>query len=358
MTADRRHIIVAREAATSDDITAPRVAASSSTAIPGSATAATAAPDAAASTNIAIPGSATGNATGARAAGSGVVLAAGVTVSGIVAVQAGASVAADLFGRISPTGVVFLRQSIAALVLCLWRRPRLGGLDSGQWRSAVVFGVVLAGMNCSMYQAIARMPLALAVTIELLGPLALSVVLAGRRVDLLWSAMAVAGVLLLRFSSIGRASAVGMVFAVLAAAGWATYLVLAERMGDRFEGVEGVTLALGIAAVITGPIALAENGARLLAMPTIGRGFVVALLSAVAPFCCDAWAIRRLRAHAMSLLNVISPAIAALIGGLILDQPVTPPQALGITIVIAAALGTLSLKRRAGAKLALDPGLD
>jgi inner membrane transporter RhtA len=275
-----------------------------------------------------------------------VLPAVGIASIGIVAVQAGTAIGASLFDQISPTGVVFLRQSLGAVILALLLRPRLRSFTRSQWSAAMAFGAVLAGMNWSMYQAVDRLPLAVAVTVELLGPIALSVFLARRRVDLLWSVLAVVGVVLLRLQTPAEASAAGLLFAGAAAVGWALYLLTSQGLGDRFAGPEGVAAGLGVAALFTGPFAIATDGAHLLKPSVLGIGLVVATLSAAVPFSTDNWAIRRLRAHTMSIVSLLHPVAAAGLGWLLLRQPLGLLQAIGIGIVIVAASGVVVVRAR------------
>ena len=145
--------------------------------------------------------------------------------AGAFSVQFGAAVAIRLFDQVGPAGAVTLRLVIAALLLGgggPTSALRLHQPTGRPRRSPVAFGLVLAAMNLSFYEAIARIPLGVAVTIEFSGPLALALIGSRRWLDLLWAALAGSGVALFT-SGGGQLDPVGIVLAFLAgAAGSAT----------------------------------------------------------------------------------------------------------------------------------------
>lgn len=274
----------------------------------------------------------------ARAATPGAV---GLVLAGAVSVQLGAAVAALLFPRAGVAGVVTLRLVIAAVVLLALCRPRLRGYSRADLAVVAGFGVALAGMNTLIYLAIERIPLGAAVTIEVLGPLVLSV-LAGRRlVGLLWAVLALGGVVLLAGGGPVGLDPVGMAFAAGAAAMWAAYILLSAGTGSRFPGADGVALAMTVAALLTAPWGIAVAGPVLLDPVTLGMGAGIAVLSSVLPYTFELVALRRIPTSTFAVMMSLGPAIAAAAGLVVLGQALDPAQLAGIGLVVAASAGAV-----------------
>ncbi|HEX4863652.1 MAG TPA: hypothetical protein VFV02_06245, partial [Acidimicrobiales bacterium] len=168
--------------------------------------------------------------------------------AGAVSVQFGAAFATHLFNRVGPVGAVTMRLSIAALVLVLLSRVVRAPASSTSAKSdvgvAVTFGLVLAGMNLSFYESIARIPLGAAVTVEFSGPLLVALLGSRKWMDGLWAVMAGAGVALLASESGRGLDPGGVALAGLAGAFWAAYILLSQQTGRRFEGQRGLTIAM------------------------------------------------------------------------------------------------------------------
>ncbi|UXY20508.1 EamA family transporter [Streptomyces cynarae] len=265
----------------------------------------------------------------------------GLVLAGGVSVQFGGALAVSLMPRAGALGVVTLRLVVAAIVLLLVCRPRLRGHSRADWGTVVVFGVTMAAMNGLFYQAVARIPLGPAVTLEVLGPLALSVLASRRAVNVVWAALALAGVFLLGGGGFGDLDPAGVAFALSAGAMWAAYIVFSARTGRRFPQADGLALAMAVAAVLFVPLGIAESGTRLLVPVTIGLGAAVAMLSSVLPYTLELLALRRLPASTFAILMSLEPALAATAGFLILGQSLTATQAVAITLVIAASMGAV-----------------
>ena len=151
---------------------------------------------------------------------------------GILSVQFGASIAKSIFDEVAPTTIVWLRLATSAIILALAIRPSLRGKSRGDWLAAVALGVTLGVMNWAFYQSFQRIPLGVAVTLEFLGPLTLAVVGSRRARDLVWVALAAIGVAVLGLSGSGGALDVaGVVFALVAGACWAAYILLSAQTG-------------------------------------------------------------------------------------------------------------------------------
>ncbi|GAA3848388.1 EamA family transporter [Streptomyces sp. NPDC003631] len=265
----------------------------------------------------------------------------GLVLAGGVSVQFGGALAVSLMPRAGALGVVTLRLVVAAVVLLLVCRPRLRGHARADWGTVVVFGVTMAAMNGLFYQAVDRIPLGPAVTLEVLGPLALSVLASRRAVNLVWAGLALAGVFLLGGGGFGDLDMAGVGFALSAGAMWAAYIVFSARTGRRFPQADGLALAMAVAAVVFVPLGVAESGAKLLVPTTIGLGAAVAVLSSVLPYTLELLALRRLPASTFAILMSLEPAVAATAGFLVLDQSLNASQAAAIALVIAASMGAV-----------------
>ncbi|MFF8095962.1 DMT family transporter [Streptomyces sp. NPDC016675] len=265
----------------------------------------------------------------------------GLVLAGGLSVQFGAALAVSLMPRAGALGVVTLRLVVAAVVLLLICRPRLRGHSRADWGTVVVFGIAMAGMNGLFYQAVDRIPLGPAVTLEVLGPLALSVFASRRAVNLVWAALALAGVFLLSGGGFDSLDPAGAAFALGAGVMWAAYIVFSARTGRRFPQADGLALAMAVGAVLFLPLGIAESGAELIDPVTLALGAGVALLSSVLPYTLELLALRRLPAPTFAILMSLEPAIAAAAGFLILDQALTATQSAAIALVIVASMGAV-----------------
>ncbi|MFH8370501.1 EamA family transporter [Streptomyces sp. NPDC018031] len=265
----------------------------------------------------------------------------GLVLAGGVSVQFGSAVAALLFPRAGAFGVVSLRITIAALLLSAVCRPRLRGRSGTDWAVAGVFGLALGGMNVLFYQAIDRIPLGPAVTLEVLGPLLLSVVGARRARGLLWAGLALAGVLLLGRSGLAGLDPAGVAFALAAGAMWAAYIVFGARAGARFPGLDGLAVAMAVAALVSLPLGIGSAGGTLLEPGVLALGVAIAVLSSGLPYTLELLALRRLPTETFAVLTSLAPALATLAGFLVLGQTPTVPACAGIALVVAASAGAV-----------------
>ncbi|WP_200429367.1 EamA family transporter [Streptomyces sp. NE5-10] len=272
-----------------------------------------------------------------------------LVVAGGLSVQFGSAVAVLLMPRAGALGVVTLRLVLAALVLLLVCRPKVRGYRRADWGTVVAFGTAMAGMNVLFYQSIDRIPLGAAVTLEVLGPLVLSVIASRRLVNLLWAGLAFGGVALLGGGGFDGLDPLGAGFALAAGAMWAAYIVFSARTGRRFPQADGLALAMAFGAVLTLPLGIAEAGDALLVPSTIALGLGVALLSSVLPYTLELLALRRLPAPTFAVLMSLEPAIAAGAGFLVLHQALSVTDGLAIALVIAASIGAVRTQRAAAA---------
>lgn len=266
----------------------------------------------------------------------------------VVSVQFGGALAATLIPTVGPIGSVALRMGFAAVLLLLIVRPRLRGRSRSDWAVVASFGVALTAMNLTFYGSLERLPLGVAVTVEFLGPLTLAAVLSRRPRDLLAVAAALAGVVLvsgaLTSASLGDLDLLGLALAASAGACWAGYILLGRGTGQRFEGLDGIALAIALGALITLPLGAATAGTALLDPGALLRGVGIAVLSAAIPYSLELLALRRLTPQVFGILTSLQPAAAAIAGLIVLGQVLEPGQLVGLALVVSA--GVLVLARR------------
>lgn len=268
-------------------------------------------------------------------------LAVAFVVIGLACQEVGASIASLLFPQLGALGMVMLRLVFSALILLAIARPRVRGYSRAAWRAVFALGVVLALMNGLFYLALSRLPLGVTVTIEVLGPLVLSIVASKRASAWLWAALAFAGVVALAGGGWDRLDLVGVLFALGAASTWAFYIVAAGAVGAAFPKLDGLALAMAIGAVISLPFGIADAGAALLRVDLLALGAAVAVLSSTIPYALELVALRRLDSSTFAILMSLSPATASLAGFLFLQQHMTGLELAGIALVIAASMGAV-----------------
>ena len=265
----------------------------------------------------------------------------GLVAIGLICQEVGASFAVLLFPSVGVIGMVSLRLAFSAILLLVIARPKLRGHSRNDWLSVITFGITLALMNALFYEALARVPLGATITIEVLGPLVLSVVMSRRASSWLWAVLAFAGVVILSQGSFGDLDPVGVAFAFGAAATWAGYILLSARTGARFPRLDGLALAMTIGAVITVPFGIANAGPVIFQPGILLLGAAVAVLSSTIPYTLELIALRRLPPATFSILMSLSPAIATTAGFLILGQKFTAVAFVAIGLVIAASIGAV-----------------
>jgi inner membrane transporter RhtA len=263
--------------------------------------------------------------------------APGLVVVGIASVQVGAAFATKLFDDLGPAGTVFLRVFFAAVVLWAISRPAPRQHSGNDLRLAAVFGLSLAFMNLSFYEALDRIHLGIAVTLEFVGPLGVALAGSRTRLDVLWASLAAGGVLLL--GGIGTPDVTGMIFALVAGGFWAAYILINARVGQRFAGGSGLAIAMAIGVLPLIPFGIADAGSNLLRPNLLALAFGVAVLSSVIPYSLELEALRRIRPHVFGVLMSIEPAMAALAGFVVIGQDLSTVDVVAIGLVVAASAG-------------------
>ncbi|HWO48432.1 MAG TPA: DMT family transporter [Solirubrobacterales bacterium] len=268
--------------------------------------------------------------------------AVGLVLIGIASVQFGSALATTLFDEAGPAGTVLLRTAFAALVLAAVWRPAMRGRGETTWRAVALYGVCLVGMNLCFYESLDRIPLGIAVTLEFVGPL--TVAIAGTRShrDVIWVVLAAAGVVLLAPGIGDGLDALGVAFALTAGGFWGAYILIAARIGRGSAGLGGLSAAMIYATIILVPFGVADAGADLLHPGVLAAGLGVALLSSVLPYTVELEALRRLPERTFGVLLSLEPAVAALVGLIVLDQHLLGREIVAIALVVAASAGALS----------------
>lgn len=277
-----------------------------------------------------------------------------LVIAGLACQEVGASLAVLLFPTVGPLGMVMLRLVFSAIVLLIIARPRLRGHARGAWLSVLWFGVVLAGMNGLFYLALERLPLGVTVTIEVLGPLVLSIVASRRASAWLWALLALAGVVALGGGGWDDLDPLGVLFALGAAASWAFYILASARVGRAFPKLDGLALAMTAGALLSLPFGIMDAGTALLRLDVMALGAAVAVLSSTIPYALELIALRRLPAAAFAILMSLAPATASLAGFVFLGQTLSWLEMVGIGLVIAASIGAVRTSARA-AREASEP---
>jgi inner membrane transporter RhtA len=283
----------------------------------------------------------------------GNALPAGLVLAGAVSVQTGAGIANRLFSQLPPASVTTLRLWAGALVLLIVAgRPTARALAAVKrrraWRDALVtaaFGVALGFMNFAIYQAFARIPLGIAVTIEFLGPLTVTVAgaLAGsangrsRALALGYAMLAAVGVVLLANGVSGHLNWVGVAWGIGAAVAWACYILGSKATGQRMPGSSGLVVAMCVAAVVVTIPGVVEGGSRMFRPDLLAVGAAIGVLSSVIPYWLEMEALRRISAQLFGVWMSMQPAVAALIGLALLSQRLSPAEWLGICCVVIAS---------------------
>ncbi|WP_069816721.1 EamA family transporter [Streptomyces sp. TP-A0874] len=263
---------------------------------------------------------------------------------GMLTTQIGTAFAKHLFGVAGPAALTVLRLGFAAAVLLLWWRPSLR-LDRRTAATVAALGVAIAGMNVTFYLAIVRMPVGVALTVAMAGPLMVAALSCRRVRDRLWTVLAGAGIGLLGWQG-GAGGAAGLLIAIVCAVFWGAYVPLSTRVGVLCPGGGGLALAMGFGTLCTLPIGLADGGTTLLRPSVLAFGFAVAMLSSLVPHTCEMEALRRVSALVFGVLLSLEPAIGALAALFVLDEKLTVVQLLGLLAVFLASVGVLRSTRR------------
>jgi inner membrane transporter RhtA len=259
----------------------------------------------------------------------------------MASVQTGAGASSYLFGRFGPAGTAWLRLCWAAVALWLMARPRLRSRSPRDVAAAMLLGAISGLLTLLYFEAVVRIPLGTATALEFLGPLSVALVGVRRGLDVLWPLAAVGGVLALTRPWTGEVNLTGVCFALGAAAGWAGYIILTKRVGQRFTGLSGLAVSMAAAAVVTAPFADVPRVLQSVDLPSLALSAGAALLLPILPYAAEMVALRSLPTAVFGTLMSLEPAIGTLVGFLLLSEQPTWPQALGVALVTVAGIGAV-----------------
>ncbi|MET0946262.1 MAG: EamA family transporter [Flavobacterium sp.] len=264
----------------------------------------------------------------------------------IISVQCGAAIAKTLFPAIGAAGTASLRIGISAIILLLAYRPNLKQITPSQWKIVVPYGLTLGAMNLIFYLAIERIPIGLAVTLEFIGPLLVAIIGSKRLIDYCWVLLAAMGIVLIAPWSNNRIDLLGVIFALLAGALWAAYIVLGGKISKIMNGGQAVSTGMLFAAILILPFGFYENGLANLTLKFLGMGAALALLSSAIPFTLEMKALGQLPPRTFSILMSLEPAAAAICAFIFLQENLNFYEILAVVCVVVASAGsTLTAKR-------------
>ena len=271
----------------------------------------------------------------------------GMALASMLCVQVALAASVGLFDRVGPEGAAFLRLFWAGVIIAVLVRPKVRSMSRSTLLACAALGVVTAGVTLLFMAAVARLPLGTASALEFLGPLGVAVARSRGGRLLLWPLLAGVGVLMLTEPWHGGADLLGVAFALSAAVCWAAYILLTQRVGDEVAGLQGLAVSLAVAGlvatVLVGPRIIPD-----LTWDLVLVGVGLAVLLPVIPFSLEMLALRRLTTAAFGTLMSLEPAIALVIGLVLLHQVPGPWPVLGIAFVVAAGVGA----ERTGARVA------
>ncbi|UVL91231.1 EamA family transporter [Pseudomonas sichuanensis] len=262
---------------------------------------------------------------------------------GLVSVQSGAAVGKAIFPLVGPEGVAALRLGLSALILLVvlrpWRIWRQANL-----RDLVGYGLMMGLMNLLIYRAFLYIPVGIAVSIEVIGPLGVALLSSRRRIDLLWITLSAFGLVLLPWGAGADGLDLrGVAFALAAALAWGLYVTLGTRVA--VHGRQAVASGMLVAAMLGVPLGALQAGSQLLQPTVLAVGLAVALLSSTLPFLLDMFAMRHLPPSVFGVLLSASPAAGAIAGWLVLGETLSLLQCVGILAIAVACAGAALVRR-------------
>lgn len=268
-----------------------------------------------------------------------------LAVASMFAAQLGAALSVGLFDDIGTAGTGWLRLTLGAVILVLLVRPRWSAWSWPGVRGPILLGVVSGLMTLFFLASIARLPLGTAIAIDFLGPLTVSVVMSRSKAAIVWPVLAFAGVLILTQPWDPDVDLVGVGFALLAGAMWGLYIILMQRVGDRFSGLDGLAVMMPVAALTAAFVGVPQAWGKL-TVTTLLVALAAAILMPVLVFAFEMLALRGLTAAAFGTLMALEPAMAVVVGAALLAQYPGVDQILGIALVVVAGIGAERVGRR------------
>jgi inner membrane transporter RhtA len=269
------------------------------------------------------------------AARAGAVPPWALAVAAMTSVQLGSALSLHLVSAVGPAGTAWLRLTVGAVIFLALTRPPLRTIRRRDLPAPVGLGIITGLQTIAFLAAIQRIPLGTTVAIEFLGPLTIAAIRSRTTRALAWPALALIGVALLTQPWRGHINLAGVGFAGLAATGWATYILLTQRVGDRFTGIQGLSLTVPVAAATAAIIGIPQASGHL-TLGVIPVAVGLALLLPVLPLAFEMLALRQMTPAAFGTLMALEPAIGLLLGLAVLHQKPSLVQVAGIVLVVIA----------------------
>ncbi|MBP6180882.1 DMT family transporter [Flavobacterium sp.] len=264
----------------------------------------------------------------------------------IISVQFGAAIAKSLFPAIGAAGTTSVRIGVSALILLVVYRPNLKKITPKQWKIVIPYGLSLGAMNLIFYLAIERIPIGLAVTLEFIGPLLVAIIGSRRLIDYCWVLFAAVGIVLIAPWTNDQIDPLGVLFALLAGALWAAYIVLGGNVSKIMNSGQAVATGMLFAAILILPFGFYENGLVNLTPKLLGLGIVLALLSSAIPFTLEMKALGQIPSRTFSILMSLEPAVASICAFVFLQENLSFYEIMAVICVVIASIGsTLTAKR-------------
>ena len=274
----------------------------------------------------------------------------------MASIQVGAALAQRMFPIVGAQGTAAIRVTLAALILLTVRRPSARGLTPAQWRSVALYGLSLGAMNLLFYMSLRTVPLGVAVAVEFTGPLVVAALAQRSRLEILWLALAAAGLVALAPLGQGAVDPLGLLLALGAGAFWGLYILFGRAAGQAGEAI-AIGWGMAIAALVVLPFGAAHSGARLLDPALAPIGLAMAVLSSVVPYSLEMYALTRTPRATFGALMSLEPAVGALAGLALLGQHLSLRQSLAIAAIIVASGGAaasfVQVKRNAASALTI-----
>lgn len=260
-------------------------------------------------------------------------------VSGIFSLQIGAAIARQHFGTVGPLGATLLRLIISAVMLAVLLRPNPGRWPRSRWLPVIVLGLALGGMNQLIYLAIDRIPVGVAVTVEYLGPLTLSLLHVRRLRESIWSLCALGGVVLLGMQAVTSLDLLGVAFAAIGGGCWVAYILAGSRLGRVSAEASSLAVSMAIGALVAVPLGF-RGATKALAEPRLLAIFaLVAVLSSVMPYLLELWVLRTMPTRVFSVIQSFGPAAGAVVGLILLGQRLVWQEVVALILVTIASIG-------------------
>lgn len=260
-----------------------------------------------------------------------------LTLAAMASVQLGLALSVNLIEIVGPAGLAWLRLIISSAIFVPLGARAFRRIRRSDLLPVIGLGLVTAVMMIGFMHAIERIPLGTAVAIEFLGPITVAAITSRSWRLAIWPALAMVGVVMLTEPWQGATDMIGVLFAALAGAGWGAYVLLTQRVGDRFSGVSGLAISIPIAAIATTPFGLPQVIGTL-TPTTLLWAAGLALLVPTIPFMLEMLALRRMTSTAFGTLMSLEPAFGVVFGLVVLSQMPSWVQGIGVCVVVLAGV--------------------